>query len=148
MRTFRHQLILLVDQYHSKHALTHSSGLAISDLVMALNFLSSTATNLSGRFIGASSMKSFCLFNGFMTQFFVVQSKFELLVDLQHTYDYSRLLGPGNCNLYVFYGRRSWKSVQVGSRPSICRLQSASVDIPNMGVDWSWPSSLCKHWSL
>jgi hypothetical protein len=42
---------------------------------MALNFLSSTASNLSGNFIGDDSMKSFCTFNGFMTQWFVVQSK-------------------------------------------------------------------------
>jgi hypothetical protein len=59
VRTFRHQLIL---------------GLAISDFFMAVNFLSSCAVNLSGHSIGAPSSKKFCSFNGFMTQFFVVQS--------------------------------------------------------------------------
>lgn len=60
VRTFRHQLIL---------------GLAISDFWMAVNFLSSCAMNLSGRSIGDPSQKRFCSFNGFMTQFFVIQSK-------------------------------------------------------------------------
>jgi hypothetical protein len=43
---------------------------------MALNFLSSCAVNLSGHSIGAPAQKTFCSFNGFMTQFFVVQSRF------------------------------------------------------------------------
>lgn len=60
VRTFRHQLIL---------------GLAISDLLMALNFMSSCAVNLSGHMIGDPAQKKFCSFNGFMAQFFVVQSE-------------------------------------------------------------------------
>lgn len=58
VRSFRHQLIL---------------GLAISDFFMAVNFLSSCAANLSGYDIGEH--QAFCSFNGFMTQFFVVQSE-------------------------------------------------------------------------
>jgi hypothetical protein len=41
---------------------------------MALNFLSSASINVHGSSIGASSMKGFCTFNGFMIQTFVVQS--------------------------------------------------------------------------
>ena len=41
---------------------------------MAVNFLSSCAVNLSGHSIGAPAQKRFCSYNGFMTQFFVVQS--------------------------------------------------------------------------
>lgn len=59
LRTFRHQLIL---------------GLAISDFFMAANFLSSSAANLGGYQIGEH--QAFCSFNGFMTQFFVIQSNF------------------------------------------------------------------------
>ncbi|KAF9740548.1 G-protein coupled receptor 1 [Paraphaeosphaeria minitans] len=59
VRTFRHQLIL---------------GLAISDFFMAVNFLSSCAANLSGYGIGKH--QAFCSFNGFMTQFFVVQTDY------------------------------------------------------------------------
>ncbi|KAJ4353417.1 uncharacterized protein N0V89_005146 [Didymosphaeria variabile] len=59
VRTFRHQLIL---------------GLAISDFFMAVNFLSSCAANLIGYNIGKH--QAFCSFNGFMTQFFVVQTDY------------------------------------------------------------------------
>ncbi|KAK7193442.1 hypothetical protein DPSP01_000005 [Paraphaeosphaeria sporulosa] len=59
VRTFRHQLIL---------------GLAISDFFMAVNFLSSCAANLSGYSIGKH--QAFCSFNGFLTQFFVVQTDY------------------------------------------------------------------------
>ncbi|KAF2256060.1 hypothetical protein BU26DRAFT_573909 [Trematosphaeria pertusa] len=65
VRTFRHQLIL---------------GLAISDFWMAVNFLSSCAMNLSGRSIGDPSQKRFCSFNGFMTQFFVIQTDYWVLL--------------------------------------------------------------------
>src|SRR6187549_3857106 len=61
VRSFRHQLIL---------------GLAISDLLMAVNFLSSCAVNLSGNLLSDPKQKRFCSYNGFMAQFFVVQSKF------------------------------------------------------------------------
>jgi len=49
-------------------------GLAISDFLMAINFLSSAATNLGGPNIGSKEMKAFCTFNGFMIEVFVVQS--------------------------------------------------------------------------
>ncbi|OCK80626.1 hypothetical protein K432DRAFT_281173, partial [Lepidopterella palustris CBS 459.81] len=61
VRTFRHQLIL---------------GLAISDFWMAINFMSSTAVNLSGHIISGKAEKPFCSFNGFMTQLFVVQTDY------------------------------------------------------------------------
>lgn len=66
-RSFRHQLIL---------------GLAISDLLMAVNFLSSCAVNLNGHLISEPPQKAFCSFNGFMTQLFVVQSAYETLASL------------------------------------------------------------------
>ncbi|KAF2463377.1 uncharacterized protein BDR25DRAFT_298177 [Lindgomyces ingoldianus] len=65
VRTFRHQLIL---------------GLAISDFLMAVNFLSSCAVNLSGHILSDPRQKTFCSFNGFMTQFFVVQTDYWVLV--------------------------------------------------------------------
>ncbi|KAF2869668.1 G protein-coupled glucose receptor regulating Gpa2-domain-containing protein [Massariosphaeria phaeospora] len=65
VRTFRHQLIL---------------GLAISDFWMAVNFLSSCAMNLSGHTIGDPRQQKFCSFNGFMTQLFVVQTDYWVLV--------------------------------------------------------------------
>ncbi|KAF2671489.1 hypothetical protein BT63DRAFT_218957 [Microthyrium microscopicum] len=63
-RTFRHQLIL---------------GLAISDLLMALNFISSTAAELSGHSIGSDPMRNFCLANGFLVQWFVIQTDYWVL---------------------------------------------------------------------
>ncbi|KAF2189825.1 hypothetical protein K469DRAFT_562731 [Zopfia rhizophila CBS 207.26] len=65
VRTFRHQLIL---------------GLAISDFLMAVNFLSSCAVNLSGHLLSEPPQKKFCSFNGFMTQFFVVSTDYWVLV--------------------------------------------------------------------
>jgi hypothetical protein len=47
---------------------------------MALNFMSSTAINLSGRFIGDPKLKGFCAFNGFMTQWFIVQTDYWVLM--------------------------------------------------------------------
>lgn len=49
-------------------------GLAISDLLMATNFLSSALKNLVGPNIGTATEKTFCSFNGFMVQTFVDQS--------------------------------------------------------------------------
>lgn len=55
----------------------YRSGLAISDFLMAINFLSSSARNLSGsNNIGNRTDKGFCSFNGFAVQTFVVQSKY------------------------------------------------------------------------
>ncbi|KAF2266999.1 hypothetical protein CC78DRAFT_566428 [Lojkania enalia] len=65
VRTFRHQLIL---------------GLAISDFWMAVNFLSSCVVNLSGHPIGDPRQKQFCSFNGFMTQLFVIQTDYWVLL--------------------------------------------------------------------
>jgi hypothetical protein len=47
--------------------------------MMAVNFMTSTSLNVSGRLIGAPDMKDFCLYNGFMTQFFVVQTDYWVL---------------------------------------------------------------------
>ncbi|KAF2120849.1 G protein-coupled glucose receptor regulating Gpa2-domain-containing protein [Lophiotrema nucula] len=65
VRTFRHQLIL---------------GLAISDFWMAANFLSSCAVNLSGHILSEPPQQKFCSFNGFMTQLFVVQTDYWVLL--------------------------------------------------------------------
>lgn len=43
---------------------------------MAINFMSSSAVNLSGHDIGSEQCKKFCSFNGFMIQTFVDQSTF------------------------------------------------------------------------
>ncbi|KAH7169694.1 G protein-coupled glucose receptor regulating Gpa2-domain-containing protein [Fusarium flagelliforme] len=71
LRSFRHQLIL---------------GLAVSDFLMALNFLSSTAMNINGKEIGAHEQESFCSFNGFMTQVFVIQTDYWVLTIATCTY--------------------------------------------------------------
>ena len=63
-----------------------SSGLAISDLVMALNFLSSSAMNIGGRYIGADEQAHFCSFNGWMTQVFVIQTDYWVLTIAICTY--------------------------------------------------------------
>jgi hypothetical protein len=64
LRSFRHQLIL---------------GLAVSDFVMALNFLLSSSMNVSGHLIGDPAQQGFCSFNGFMTQVFVIQTDYWVL---------------------------------------------------------------------
>ncbi|KAM5367879.1 hypothetical protein ACJZ2D_009790 [Fusarium nematophilum] len=61
LRSFRHQLIL---------------GLALSDFLMAANFVLSTASNIAGRDISAPEQAALCTFNGFMTQVFVVQTDY------------------------------------------------------------------------
>ncbi|KAF6524911.1 hypothetical protein HZS61_010706 [Fusarium oxysporum f. sp. conglutinans] len=71
LRSFRHQLIL---------------GLAASDFLMALNFLSSTAMNINGKEIGAPEHQTFCSFNGFMTQVFVIQTDYWVLTIAMCTY--------------------------------------------------------------
>ncbi|KAK3348821.1 hypothetical protein B0T25DRAFT_230094 [Lasiosphaeria hispida] len=71
LRSFRHQLIL---------------GLAISDCVMALNFLSSSSMNVGGRWIGAPEQAKFCTFNGFMAQVFVIQTDYWVFIIAIYTY--------------------------------------------------------------
>jgi hypothetical protein len=56
-------------------ALIPIRGLAISDFWMAINFLSSASMNVAGHNIGDLPQKTFCSFNGFMIQVFVVQSE-------------------------------------------------------------------------
>ncbi|TQN72239.1 G-protein coupled receptor 1 [Colletotrichum shisoi] len=71
LRTFRHRLI---------------TGLAISDAVMALNFLCSTAMNVGGNGIAAPENTAFCSFNGFVTQVFVIQTDYWVLAIAVCTY--------------------------------------------------------------
>ncbi|KAK2778247.1 G-protein coupled receptor 1 [Colletotrichum kahawae] len=71
LRSFRHCLIL---------------GLAVSDLMMAVNFLCSTTLNISGRLIGAPENVTFCSYNGFMTQVFVIQTDYWVLAIAVCTY--------------------------------------------------------------
>jgi hypothetical protein len=53
---------------------------------MALNFLTSSSMNISGKFIGAPEQKGFCSFNGFMTQVFVIQTDYWILTIAFCTY--------------------------------------------------------------
>lgn len=53
---------------------------------MALNFLSSTAMNINGNEIGAPEHQTFCSFNGFMTQVFVIQTDYWVLTIALCTY--------------------------------------------------------------
>ncbi|KAM7189724.1 hypothetical protein V8F33_009863 [Rhypophila sp. PSN 637] len=71
LRSFRHQLIL---------------GLALSDLIMAINFLLSSSMNIGGRWIGAPEQAGFCTFNGFMTQVFVIQTDYWVFIIAIYTY--------------------------------------------------------------
>ncbi|KAL3423707.1 G-protein coupled receptor 1 [Phlyctema vagabunda] len=71
LRTFRHQLIL---------------GLAMSDFLMAVNFLSASTHQLDGHSLKAPSEKHFCDFNGFMIQLFVVQTDYWVLTIAICTY--------------------------------------------------------------
>ncbi|KAJ5368100.1 uncharacterized protein N7496_007860 [Penicillium cataractarum] len=61
-------------------------GLAISDWIMAINFLSSSAMDVSGHLIGEPDLEGFCSFNGFMTQVFVVQTDYWVLTIAICTY--------------------------------------------------------------
>ncbi|KAH7141511.1 hypothetical protein B0J13DRAFT_637243, partial [Dactylonectria estremocensis] len=82
LRSFRHRLIL---------------GLAISDFIMALNFLLSTSMNINNKYIGAPEQAMFCSFNGFMTQVFVIQTDYWVLTISVCTYlilaDHKHLTG-------------------------------------------------------
>jgi hypothetical protein len=53
---------------------------------MAVNFLSSTAMNVSGKYIGAPEQRAFCTFNGFITQLFVIQTDYWVLTIAACTY--------------------------------------------------------------
>ncbi len=53
---------------------------------MALNFLLSSAMNVSGRWIGAPEQAQFCSFNGYMTQVFVIQTDYWVFVIAVYTY--------------------------------------------------------------
>jgi hypothetical protein len=55
-------------------SLTVHQGLAISNFWMAIDLMSSAAVNLSGHNIGKPLEKTFCSFNGFNIQLWVVQS--------------------------------------------------------------------------
>lgn len=53
---------------------------------MALNFLVSSSMNVGGRWIGAPEQAQFCTFNGFMTQVFVIQTDYWVLIVAVCTY--------------------------------------------------------------
>jgi hypothetical protein len=53
---------------------------------MALNFLLSSSMNVGGRLIGAPDQARFCSFNGYMTQLFVIQTDYWVLIIAVCTY--------------------------------------------------------------
>jgi hypothetical protein len=53
---------------------------------MAINFLSSTAVSLGSQKLGNANIRGFCSFNGFMTQLFVVQTDYWVLMIAVCTY--------------------------------------------------------------
>ncbi|KAF3919299.1 hypothetical protein ABW21_db0200708 [Orbilia brochopaga] len=71
LRTYRHQLIL---------------GLAISDLLMALNFMASSGMHISGGDLALKQNQTACTVNGFLTQVFVVQTDHWILIIAIATY--------------------------------------------------------------
>ncbi|KAK6529686.1 hypothetical protein TWF281_008849 [Arthrobotrys megalospora] len=71
LRSYRHQLIL---------------GLALSDLLMALNFMFSSGWNVAGGDLALEASKTACSVNGFLTQVFVVQTDWWVLVIAIATY--------------------------------------------------------------
>lgn len=64
-----HSVSQLLVAFH-RIELTSSSGLAISDFWMAVNFMGSAATQLAGHALEGAS----CSINGFSAQWFVIQS--------------------------------------------------------------------------
>lgn len=105
---------------------------------MAINFLSSAAVNIHGPNIGSQSMNGFCSFNGFMIQVFVVQSKmtFPRKPNAMLTQD-SRLLGPYDRCVHVFYSSKPQYSVELGSETQSCHLGHTMDFISAVGYDWS-----------
>lgn len=123
MRSFRHQLIL---------------GLAISDCIMALNFLASTSMNLSGRLIGEPQNRDFCSFNGFMAQTFVVQTDYWVLIIATCTY----LILTGHNRLSTWVQDNRWL---VSLIPWCLSLLTASLGLGIVGYGdigaWCWFTS-------
>ncbi|KAF3942021.1 hypothetical protein ABW19_dt0200045 [Dactylella cylindrospora] len=71
LRSYRHQLIL---------------GLAISDFLMALNFMVSSGIDVGGGDLGSADSKAACDATGFLTQVFVVQTDYWILIIAIATY--------------------------------------------------------------
>ncbi|KAJ6262445.1 hypothetical protein Dda_3253 [Drechslerella dactyloides] len=71
LRTYRHLLIL---------------GLAISDFLMAANFMVSSGIHINGGDLALEQYKTTCTVNGFLTQVFVVQTDHWILVIAIATY--------------------------------------------------------------
>ncbi|KAK1688305.1 hypothetical protein BDP55DRAFT_606715 [Colletotrichum godetiae] len=120
LRSFRHRLII---------------GLAISDFLMAFNFLCSTAMNLSGRLIKDPQQASFCSLNGFMAQVFVIQTDYWVLT-------------IGVCTFFILAGqkkRASWvqsHEVIIWGLPWISSVLWASIGLGAAGYKsigaWCW----------
>ncbi|OHE91808.1 hypothetical protein CORC01_12882 [Colletotrichum orchidophilum] len=120
LRSFRHRLII---------------GLAISDFLMAFNFLCSTSMNLSGRFIGAPQQADFCSLNGFMAQVFVIQTDYWVLT-------------IAICTYFILAGQRkraSWvqnHEVVIWGLPWFFSVLWASIGLGVVGYEnigaWCW----------
>ncbi|KXH36305.1 hypothetical protein CSAL01_02675 [Colletotrichum salicis] len=120
LRSFRHRLII---------------GLAISDFLMAFNFLCSTAMNLSGRLIKDPQQASFCSLNGFMAQVFVIQTDYWVLT-------------IGVCTFFILTGQRkraSWvqnHEVVIWGLPWVSSVVWASIGLGAAGYKsigaWCW----------
>nr|XP_036583467.1 uncharacterized protein CTRU02_06593 [Colletotrichum truncatum]KAF6792510.1 hypothetical protein CTRU02_06593 [Colletotrichum truncatum] len=54
--------------------------------MMAFNFLCSASLNIADRFIGAPQNARFCSYNGFITQIFVIQTDYWILLIAVCTY--------------------------------------------------------------
>ncbi|KAK6340729.1 hypothetical protein TWF696_009053 [Orbilia brochopaga] len=89
LRTYRHQLIL---------------GLAISDFFMALNFMASSGMHVNGGDLALEENQTACTVNGYLTQIFVVQTDYWILIIAIATYI---LLGSMK-NASHFIQRHAW----------------------------------------
>ena len=119
---------------------------------MAINFLSSSAVNLSGHNIGSPEMKTFCSFNGFNIQVFVVQS---MSWFINCTFSIcacwlpsSRLLGSCDCCLHILNSGKSQASVELDPRPQSRSMGSSVVLVHSLGSNRTRHGRLWRYWSL
>ncbi|KAK1541788.1 hypothetical protein CPAR01_05175 [Colletotrichum paranaense] len=120
LRSFRHRLII---------------GLAISDFLMAFNFICSTTMNLGGRLIDDPEQTDFCKLNGFMAQVFVIQTDYWVL-------------NIAICTFFILTGQRkraSWvqnHEVVIWGLPWFFSVLWASVGLSLNGYHsigaWCW----------
>jgi hypothetical protein len=97
-------------------------------------------------------MKTFCSFNGFSIQVFVVQS---MSWSINCTYSKcacwlpsSRLLGSYDCCLHILNSGKPQASVELDPRPQSGSMGSPVVLVHFLGSNRTWHRRLWRYWSL